>query len=144
MLALHRWKPSSVLRGELLMLRPLPRQMLRSRISQHWLRRRKRRRPWLMLTKSISSESKPWLSGYTRCLLLLEVHTCLIFFFYYCFTCFLTLADIFLFCCFSVPFVVQNVPRCLCRLCNRTMILLWPRLAYSKQTGYLSRKSLSR
>jgi hypothetical protein len=130
-----------VLRRELLMLRPLPRQMLRSHTSQHWLRQRKRRRPWLMLTKSISSESKPWLSGFTRCLLLLEVHTRLVLFFY-CY-CFLALADIFLSCYFSVPFVVQNVPRCLCRLCNRAMILLWPRLTYSKQTGYLSRRFLS-
>jgi hypothetical protein len=143
MLALHCWKPSSVLRGELLMLRPLPKQMLRSHISQHWLRRGKRRRPWPMLTKNISSESKPWLSGCTRCLLLLEVHTRLVLFFYCCFTCFLALADIFLLCYFSVPFVVQNVPRCLCRLCNRAMILLWPRLTYSKQTGCLSRRSLS-
>jgi hypothetical protein len=117
--------------------------MLRSRISQHWLRRIKRRRPWLMLTKSISSESKPWLSSCTRCPLLLEVHTCLVFFFYCCFTYFFALADIFLFGYFSIPFVVQNVPRCLYRLCNRAMILLWSRLAYSKQTGYLSRRSLS-
>jgi hypothetical protein len=63
MLAFRRWKLSSVLRGKLLMLRLLPRPMLRSRINQHWLRRRKQRRPWLMLIRSISSESKPWLSG---------------------------------------------------------------------------------
>jgi hypothetical protein len=35
-------------------------------------------------------------------------------------------------CCFSVLFVVQNLPSCLYRLCNRAMILLWPRLTYSK------------
>jgi hypothetical protein len=56
-----------------------------------------------MLTKSISSESKPWLSDCTRCLLLLEVHTCLVFFFYCCFTCFLALADIFPFLLFFCP-----------------------------------------
>jgi hypothetical protein len=128
-----------MLRGKLLMLRPLPRRMLRSRKSQHWLRRKKRRKPWLMLTKGISSESKPWLSGYTC--LLLEVHTRLVLFLYCC--CFLALADIFPSCCFSVPFVVQNLPRCFCLLCNRAMILLWPRLTYSKQTRYLSRRSLS-
>jgi hypothetical protein len=115
--------------------------MLRSHIRQRWLRQRKRRRLWLMLTKSISSESKPWLSGFTQCLLLLEVHTCLVFLFYYC--CFLALANIFLSCCFSVAFVVQNLPRYLWRLCNWAMILLWLRLTYSKQTGYLSRRSLS-
>jgi hypothetical protein len=54
--------------------------VLRSRKNRHWLRRRKRRKLWLMLTKSISSESKPWLSVFARCLLLLEVHTRLVLF----------------------------------------------------------------
>jgi hypothetical protein len=35
MLALHRWKPSLVLRGKPLTLRPLPKRVLRSRISRH-------------------------------------------------------------------------------------------------------------
>jgi hypothetical protein len=121
MLALHRWKPSSVLRGKPFTLRPLPKRVLRSCISRHWLKRRKQRRPWPMLTKSISSESKPWLSSFTRCLLLLEVHTRLVFFFDCC--CFLTLANTFLSCFFLVPFVVQDLPRCHCRLCNLAMIL---------------------
>jgi hypothetical protein len=81
-----------------------------------------RRKLWLMLTKNISSESKPWLSGFKRYLLQPEVYTRLVLFFD-CY-CFLALADIFLsFPFFPVPFVVQDLPGCLCRLCNRAMIL---------------------
>jgi hypothetical protein len=69
-------------------------------------------------------ESKPWLSGSTQCLLLLEVHTRLVLFF--CCCCFL--ADTSFSYYFSIPFIVQNLPSCLCQLCNRVMILLWPRL----------------
>jgi hypothetical protein len=47
-----------------------------------------------MLTKSIFSESKPWLSGFARCLLLLEVYTHLVIFFD-CYS-FLVLANILL------------------------------------------------
>jgi hypothetical protein len=43
----------------------------------------------------------------------------------------------------SAPLVLQNTPRCLCRLCHQTMILSWLRLAYLRRTGYLSRKSSS-
>jgi hypothetical protein len=102
--ALHRWKPSLTLREKLLMLRLLPRQMLRSHKNRHWLRRRKRRRPWLMLRKSIFYEIKLWLSGFRQCLLLLEVHTRIVLFFDCC--CFLVLANTFLSCFFLVPFVV--------------------------------------
>jgi hypothetical protein len=42
-----------------------------------------------------------------------------------------------------VPLVLQNAPRCLCRLCHQTMILSWLRLAYLRRTGQLSRKSSS-
>jgi hypothetical protein len=53
-----------------------------------------------MLIKSIVCESKPWLSGFRRCPLLLEVHTRLVLFFDCC--CFLALANTFL-SCFSCP-----------------------------------------
>jgi hypothetical protein len=39
--------------------------------------------------------------------------------------------------------ILQNAPRCLCRLCHWTMILSWLQLAYLRKTGHLSRKSLS-
>jgi hypothetical protein len=39
--------------------------------------------------------------------------------------------------------ILQNAPRCRCRLCHRTMILSWLRFAYLRQTGHLSRKSSS-
>jgi hypothetical protein len=43
----------------------------------------------------------------------------------------------------SIPLILQNAPRYLCRLCHRTIILSWLRLAYLRQTGHLSRKSSS-
>jgi hypothetical protein len=85
-----------------MMLRLLPKQLLISHKNQHWLRRRKWRRPWLMLKKSIVCENKPWLSGFRRCPLLLKVHTLpfpllrLLFAFFY-------FAKTF-FSCFSCPF----------------------------------------
>jgi hypothetical protein len=36
--ALHRWKPSSVLREKPMTLQPPLKQVLRSRINRHWLR----------------------------------------------------------------------------------------------------------
>jgi hypothetical protein len=117
--ALHRWKPNLVLREKPTTLRLLPKQLLISRKNQHWLRRRKWRRPWLMLKKSIVCESKPWLNGFRRCPLLLEVHTRLVLFFDCC--CFLALANTFLL--FPVLFIVQDLLVCPCRLCNRAMIL---------------------
>jgi hypothetical protein len=39
--------------------------------------------------------------------------------------------------------ILQNAPRCHCRLCHRTMILSWLWLAYLRQIGHLSRKSSS-
>jgi hypothetical protein len=56
---LHHWKPSSALRRRPTMLRPPPKQMLRSRKNQRWLRRKTLKKLWPMPTKSILSENKP-------------------------------------------------------------------------------------
>jgi hypothetical protein len=45
------------------------------------------------------------------------------------FSCSFMLADMFLFCCLVFPWLLQNIVKCLHRLCNQTMILSWPRLA---------------
>jgi hypothetical protein len=37
--------------------------MLRSLLNQHWLRQRKQKMPFLMLTRSTSSGNRSWLSG---------------------------------------------------------------------------------
>jgi hypothetical protein len=74
-----------------------------------------------MLRKIIFYEIKPWLSGFRQCLLLLEVHIRIVLFFDCC--CFLVLANTFLSSFFLVPFVVQDLPRFLCRLYSRAMIL---------------------
>jgi hypothetical protein len=41
----------------------------------------------------------------------------------------LMLADVFLLCCFAISLALQNIVKCLRRLCNQTTILSWPRLA---------------
>jgi hypothetical protein len=119
--ALRRWKPNLALRKKPMTLRLLPKQLLISRKNWHWLRRRKRRRPWLMLRKNIVCESKLWLSDFRRCLLLVRVSTRLVLFFDFC--CVLALANAFLSFFFLVPFVLQDLPGCHCRLCNQAMIL---------------------
>jgi hypothetical protein len=65
------------------------------------------------------------------------------FFHFVGFLALLCFADVFLFCCFVVSLVLQNIVKCLRRLCNLTKILSWPRSACWKLTGYLSGKSSS-
>jgi hypothetical protein len=120
--ALRRWKPNLALREKPMTLRLLPKQLLISHKNRHWLRRRKRRKPWLMLRKNIVCESTPWLSGFRRCLLLLKVHT-FAFPLLRLLVCFLVLSLKLSFPAFPVSFVIQDSPGYLCRLYIPAMIL---------------------
>jgi hypothetical protein len=59
MLAYRLWKLNSKLPEKLLMLPPLPKPLLRSPLSQHWLRQRKRRKHLLTLIRVTSRGSRP-------------------------------------------------------------------------------------
>jgi hypothetical protein len=80
--------------------------LLRSPLSQHWLGQRKQRKPLLMLTRSVSSGSRPQLNALIKCRLLLEVNNML------CpslLTCeILILADMCLFSVFISLFVLEH------------------------------------
>jgi hypothetical protein len=56
---------------------------------------------------------------------------------------FLALLCLLMYSFFAVSLVLQNIVKCLHRLCSLTKILSWPRSACWKQTKYLSGKSLS-
>jgi hypothetical protein len=51
------------------------------------------------------------------------------FFHFVDFLALLCFADVFLFCCFAISFVLQNIVKYLRQLCSLTKIISWPRSA---------------